>query len=72
MLDLCLNANKMAETKRIQVSFTKEQWKLLNHFKGEMGESDAEVIRNIVMSWLAEKGFIAQVVKNKIGNERKR
>lgn len=62
----------MAEVKRIQVSFTEQQWKLLNHFKGELGESDAEVIRNIVMSWLAEKGFIADTVKTKIKNGKKK
>ncbi len=62
----------MAENKRIQVSFTERQWKLLNHFKGEMGESDAEIVRNIVVSWLAEKSFITDTVKNKIKNGSKK
>ncbi|PGH39749.1 MAG: CopG family transcriptional regulator [Candidatus Nephrothrix sp. EaCA] len=62
----------MAEVKRIQVSFTEQQWKLLNHFKGELGESDAEVIRTIVMSWLAEKSFITDTVKTKIRNGTKK
>lgn len=58
----------MAEVKRIQVSFTEQQWKLLNQFKGEFGESDAEIIRSIVLSWLAEKSFITDTVKSKIKN----
>jgi len=57
--------------KRVQVSFTESQWNLITKFKGEFGETDAEIIRSIVMSWLAEKSFITETVKNKIRNENK-
>jgi len=53
----------MSTVKRIQVSFTEKQYKMLKNFKGEFGDSDAEVIRNIVMAWLAEKDFISETVK---------
>jgi hypothetical protein len=59
----------MAEVKRVQVSFTAQQWKLLYQFKGELGESDAEIIRTIVLSWLSEKSFITDTVKSKMKNE---
>lgn len=50
-------------TKRVQVSFTERQWKLIKKLQGEMGVSDAEIIRNIVIAWLAEKSFISSIVK---------
>ncbi len=57
----------MRDSKRIQVSFTSSQWKLIEQFKGEFGESDAEVVRNIVLSWLSEKSFISDTIKKRIG-----
>lgn len=51
--------------KRVQVTFTESQWNLLESFRGELGEGDADIIRNIVIAWLAEKSFIASFVKNK-------
>lgn len=52
-------------TKRIQVSFTEKQWELLEKFKGELGESDADIVRNIVISWLSEKSFISSTIKKR-------
>lgn len=52
-------------TKRVQVSFTEKQWELLEKFKGELGESDADIVRNIVISWLTEKSFISSIVKKR-------
>jgi len=53
--------------KRVQVSFTEEQWKLIERFRGVMGTDDAEIVRNIVLSWLAEKSLIASAVKEGAG-----
>lgn len=53
--------------KRIQVTFTNEQWKIIVSMKGEMGNTDAEVIRNVVLAWLAEKSLISEKVKRKTG-----
>ena len=50
-------------TKRVQVSFTLRQWKLIEKLQGEMGMTDAEIIRNIVIAWLSEKSFISSIVK---------
>lgn len=52
-----------AKCKRVQVSFTDDQWKLIEKFKGIMGNDDAEVVRNIVLAWLAEKSVITEAVK---------
>ena len=53
-------------SKRIQVLFSPEQYQLLQAMKGEMGMSDAEVVKNIVMAWLLEKSFISTSIKKKI------
>ena len=55
------------DTKRIQVTFTWEQWKLIENFKGMMGQSDSEVIRNIVLAWLSEKSIVSSKVKKDMG-----
>jgi len=57
------------DTKRVQVSFTQEQWEVIQNLDGTIGSSDAEVVRNIVISWLAEKSFISKVTKNKMDEE---
>lgn len=57
------------DTKRVQVSFTDEQWELIENLKGNMGKSDADAVRNIVISWLAEKSFISTTVKGEMNNE---
>jgi len=33
--------------------------------KGSLGDSDANVVRNIVLAWLAEKSFISDAAKEK-------
>jgi len=63
------------DVKRIQVTFTKEQWNLIEKLKGEMGVTDSEVIRNIVLGWLIEKSFILTSLKYKLfekGNHGKK
>jgi len=52
-------------SKRIQVSFTERQWKLIQKLKGEMGNADADIIRNIVIAWLSEKSFVSDSAKKK-------
>ena len=40
---------KGSKVKRIQVTFTEEQWSLIERFKGIMGSENVEVIRNSVI-----------------------
>lgn len=56
--------------KKIQVSFSDKQAELLERLKGEFGETDADVVRNVVISWLAEKSFMSTVIKQRISNDR--
>lgn len=51
--------------KRVQVTFNQSQWNLIEKLRGEFGEKDADIIRNIVLAWLAEKSFISSTVKKK-------
>ena len=53
--------------KRIQVVFTENQWALIESFRGELGEGDSELVRNIVLAWLSEKSVISSTVKRRMG-----
>lgn len=52
--------------KRVQVTFTEEQWELIEEFKGVLGQMDAEIVRNIVLAWLSEKSLVSTKVKRKM------
>ena len=52
--------------KKVQVSFSDRQTALLNELKGELGDSDAEVVRTIVLAWLVEKSFISSAIKHRM------
>jgi len=51
--------------KRVQVTFTEEQWNLISKMKGSLGDTDADLVRNIILAWLAEKSFISEEAKKK-------
>lgn len=51
--------------KRVQVTFNQSQWNLIEKLRGEFGEKDADIVRNIVLAWLAEKSLISSRVKKK-------
>ena len=51
----------------MQVIFTNSQWALIEKFRGELGEGDSELVRNIVLAWLAEKSIISSTVKRREG-----
>lgn len=55
------------EIKRINLSLTKDQYGLIKMLRGEMGNTDAEIARNILLSWFSEKSFISSKVKKKLG-----
>ena len=56
----------MVKSKRVQVSFTEKQWTMIETLRGEMGDNDADIVRNIVLAWLAEKSFVTDTTKMKI------
>jgi Arc/MetJ-type ribon-helix-helix transcriptional regulator len=57
-------------TKKIQVSFSDKQSEMIEKLKGEFGDTDSEVVRGIVIAWLAEKSFISTIVKSRILTEK--
>lgn len=47
--------------KRILVSIPQGAWELINrHLKGKMGDKDSEIVRNIVLAYLSEKGYMKE------------
>ncbi|MCG2825505.1 MAG: hypothetical protein L6265_02800 [Thermoplasmatales archaeon] len=55
----------MSNSKRVMVSFTEKQWEVVEKLKGEFGDNDANIVRNIVLAWLSEKSFITDSAKSK-------
>lgn len=51
--------------KKVQVTFSDGQWKLIERLRGTIGESDSEIIRNIVIAYLSEKSYIKNEALNK-------
>lgn len=47
--------------KRILVSLPQGIWEIINSdLKGKIGESDSEIVRNIVIAYLSEKGYLVK------------
>jgi metal-responsive CopG/Arc/MetJ family transcriptional regulator len=46
--------------KKILVSLPEGIYKLVKELKGKIGESDSEVIRTMVISFLSEKGYLSK------------
>jgi hypothetical protein len=57
------------KVKRVQVTFTEEQWSLIERFRGIMGNDDAEIVRNIVLAWLSEKSVVSENIKRSLSAE---
>ena len=56
-------------TKRVQVSFTEKQWELIKSLQGELGNSDSDVVRSMVIAWLTEKSFISTSIKKRLSKD---
>lgn len=46
--------------KRILVSLPEGIFNIVANLKGKIGESDSEVVRNIVVAYLSEKGYLTK------------
>ena len=51
--------------KKVQVTFSNGQWKLVEKMKGVLGDTDSEVVRNIVLAYLSEKSYVKDEVLKK-------
>lgn len=45
-------------SRKILVSFTIEQYRMIQRFEGRMGSSMAEVVRNLVLAYLSEETYL--------------
>jgi len=50
--------------KRVSISLDKEQVKLLESVKG-FGAKDAEKVKNVLMAYLSEKGYLEEFNKKR-------
>ncbi|MHA1608530.1 MAG: CopG family transcriptional regulator [Candidatus Njordarchaeales archaeon] len=57
--------------RKVQVTFTDEQWEIISKLRGMMGSSDSEIVRTIVLAWLAEKSIIASTIKEAGGGSQR-
>lgn len=60
----------MSNKKRINISFTPEQIKVIHSLNGIMGSSDSEIIRNITLAWLSEKNLLTQKIVSEINQNK--
>lgn len=51
--------------KKVQVTFSEGQWKLIEKLKGAIGDTDSEIVRNIVIAYLSEKSYIKEEAFNR-------
>jgi len=50
---------------KVQATFTKKQMELIRNYKDIFGDSDAEIVRAIIMNWLVSKKEGERNEKNK-------
>ena len=48
------------EVVKVQVTFTKKQIEIMRGYQDIFGESDAEIVRAIVMNWLSLKKEVSK------------
>lgn len=46
--------------KKVLVSLPEGIFRIIRDLKGKIGESDSEVVRNIVIAYLSEQGYLAK------------
>jgi len=46
--------------KKVQVTFSDGQLRVLERLKGTIGDTESEVVRNIVIAYLSEKSYIKE------------
>ena len=46
--------------KRIMVNLTDEQYKIINKFRGKLGNRDAEILKAIILAYLSEKTYLKE------------
>jgi hypothetical protein len=61
----------MKKTRRALVSLPEGVWKVIDEeLKGKIGNGDSEVIRNVVLSYLTERGYILKPKKEDVSTNQ--
>jgi hypothetical protein len=58
--------------KKILLSLPEGVFDIVRSLKGELGESDSEIVRNIVVAYLSEQGYFSKVSIMGITSSRKK
>ncbi len=58
--------------RKILVSFPEGVFDTIRGLKGELGESDSEVVRNIVVAYLSEQGYFSKISVMGITSSRRK
>ncbi len=59
------SVDNLKESNKIPVTFNEKQWEHIDRYRGILGETRAEVIRNIVLNWIISK-------EERLSNENKK
>ena len=51
--------------RKVQVTFSDGQWNIIEKLKGIIGDTDSELVRNVVVAYLSEKSYIKDEALNK-------
>ena len=51
--------------------FTQEQFDIIKTLEGELGFTESEIVRNIVLGWLMEKSVISTILKSKMEDKER-
>ena len=60
------NSNEIEKGHRVYLTFNNKQLDVIDTLVGEMGNDRADVVKNIFLSWLSEKGIIPELVKKRL------
>lgn len=61
----------MKKTRRALVSLPEGVWKVIDEeLKGKIGDGDSEVIRNVVLSYLTERGYVLKPKKEHVSTDQ--
>lgn len=58
--------------RRALVSLPDGAWEIIDALRPQLGNADSEIVRNIVLAYLIEKGYLlkSKVKKQTVGNEQ--
>ena len=55
-----------ATTKRVYLTFNLKQINIIDTLVGEIGNDRADVVKNIFLAWLSEKGITPSLIKKRL------